>query len=140
MYEKCEKCGENIDEFGLCCCLSDETKDNMAVEKFAKAMKEKLAKARAKGRRGWDDKEACSDEYLANLFQGHLQKCNDGNFIDIANFLMFLHVRGAKPDVLMSKYLDCTKCKNQSRFGDKNYYSNICKECNYLTPKYKSKE
>ena len=63
-------------------------------------MKEKLSKARAKGRRGWNNKEECSDEHLADLFHEHLIKCNDGNFIDLANFLMFLHLRGANPDVL----------------------------------------
>lgn len=107
MNKKCEKCGEHIDEYG-CCCLNDETKDNMAVDKFAKAMKEKLANARAKGRRGWDDKEACSDEHLAHLFHEHLLKCNDGNFIDLANFLMFLHIRGAEPKTLILK---CSGCK-----------------------------
>lgn len=80
--------------------ITNAEQDNEAVDEFAKAMKEKLAKARAKGRKGWDDKEACSDESLAYLFHGHLQKHNEGNFIDLANFLMFLHIRGAKPDVL----------------------------------------
>ena len=120
--------------------IDNITIDEFAVDEFAKAMKEKLAKARAKGRSGWNDKEACSDEHLAMLFNGHLLKCNDGNFIDLANFLMFLHVRGAKPNVLIGKFLDCSLCKNQSRFGDKNYYSKICKECNFLTPKYEPKE
>lgn len=110
----CKKCGEHIDEFLPCCCLSDETKDNMAVDKFAKAMKEKLAKARAKGRRGWDDKEACSDEHLSALFHSHLKKCNDGNFIDLANFLMFLHVRGANPKALILK---CSGCKFFYSYG-----------------------
>ena len=74
--------------------------DNMAVDEFAKAMKEKLALARAKGRSGWNDKEACSDEYLSYLFYHCLPKLNEGNFVDLANFLMFLHVRGANPNVL----------------------------------------
>ncbi|MDD2267847.1 hypothetical protein [Sulfuricurvum sp.] len=80
--------------------ITNAEQDNEAVDEFAKAMKEKLAKARAKGRKGWNDKETCSDETLAYLFHDHLQKHNEGNFIDLANFLMFLHIRGAKPDVL----------------------------------------
>lgn len=74
--------------------------DNIAVDEFAKAMKEKLAKARAKGRSGWDNKDTCSDERLVYLFFKHLKKANDGNFVDLANFLMFLHMRDTKPNVL----------------------------------------
>jgi len=91
--------------------LTDEEIDNYAVSEFARKMKEKLAIARAKGRRGWDDKEACSDKYLVELFYCHLEKCNDGNFIDLANFLMFLHVRGAKSDVLIKSKNNCDTCK-----------------------------
>lgn len=76
--------------------------DNIAVDEFAKAMKEKLAKARAKGRSGWDNKDTCSDERLVYLFFKHLKKANDGNFVDLANFLMFLYMRDTNPDVLNS--------------------------------------
>lgn len=34
--------------------------DDAAVDRFAAAMKAKLAKAREKGRGGWDDKAQCS--------------------------------------------------------------------------------
>lgn len=102
----CKKCGDFIDEYGLCLCLSDEIKDNNAVDEFAKAMKHKLALARAKGRSGWDDKDTCSDERLVYLFFKHLKKANDGNFVDLANFLMFLHIRDTNPDILnLVKYL-----------------------------------
>jgi len=96
--------------------LNDETitnaeRDNMAVDEFANAMKEKLEKARAKGRYGWHSKLHCSDEHLAHLFHEHLSKCNDGNFIDLANFLMFLHVRGAKSIVLSNEAQEAKSCK-----------------------------
>lgn len=82
--------------------LLEAEHDNMAVDAFAKAMKDKLAKARAKGRSGWNDKDTCSDERLVYLFFKHLKKSNDGNFVDLANFLMFLYMRDANPDVLNS--------------------------------------
>ena len=82
--------------------LIEAERDNNAVDAFAQAMKEKLAKARAKGRKGWNDKKTCSDEYLASNFFQCLKKYNDGNFIDLANFLMFLHVRGASSRILAS--------------------------------------
>ena len=80
--------------------LLEAEHDNMAVDAFAKEMKDKLSKARAKGRSGWNDKKACSDEYLVYLFFKHLKKANDGNFVDLANFLMFFHMRDSNPNVL----------------------------------------
>ena len=74
--------------------------DDLAVDRFAVAMKAKLAAARAKGRGGWDDPEQCSVEFLANLLIGHVRKGNAGNFEDIANLAMMLHQRGADPAVL----------------------------------------
>lgn len=50
----------------------------------------KLAKALEKpGRGGWwqDD---CSVELLEQLLQEHMQKTNEGNEIDILNFVMFI--------------------------------------------------
>lgn len=75
--------------------------DNSAVDRFAQAMKDKLTRAREKGRGGWDDKIECTDEHLAKLFFEHLEKTNDGNLIDLANFLMFLSERGADGSVLV---------------------------------------
>ena len=74
--------------------------DDLAVDRFAAAMKAKLAAARANGRGGWDDPEQCSVEFLAKLLIGHVRKGNAGNFEDIANLAMMLHQRGAYPAVL----------------------------------------
>lgn len=74
--------------------------DDVAVDRFALAMKAKLADARAKGRSGWDDPAQCSVGYLAQLLVGHLTKTNAGNFEDVANLAMMLHQRGADPSVL----------------------------------------
>ena len=74
--------------------------DDLAVDRFAPAMKTKLAAARAKGRGGWDDKASCSGEHLAQLLIEHLTKGNAGTFEDIANFAMMLHQRGDDPQLL----------------------------------------
>lgn len=74
--------------------------DDIAVDRFAEAMKAKLAAARAKGRSGWDDPEQCTVAHLANLLAGHTLKGNAGNFIDVANFAMMLHMREADPEVM----------------------------------------
>ena len=83
--------------------LPGQHPDDAAVDRFAKAMKAKLAAAREKGRGGWDDPEACSVEFLADLLVGHVGKGNQGNLEDIANLAMMLHQRGADPAVLAGK-------------------------------------
>ncbi|WP_323883108.1 hypothetical protein [Aeromonas hydrophila] len=74
--------------------------DDAAIDRFAKAMKAKMAAARAKGRSGWDSKTACSDLYLARSLVNHIFKGNAGTFEDVANFAMMLHQRDADPVVL----------------------------------------
>ena len=83
--------------------LPAQHQDDAAVDRFAIAMKAKMAAAREKGRGGWDDPNACSVEFLADLLVGHVGKGNQGNFEDIANLAMMLHQRGADPAVLASK-------------------------------------
>lgn len=65
--------------------------DDVAVDRFATAMKEKLADARAKGRGGWQDKVDCPQQRLSDMLRAHLEK---GDPRDVANFCMFLHQRG----------------------------------------------
>lgn len=79
---------------------AEQHPDDVAVDRFAAAMKAKLAAARAKGRYGWDDPEQCSDEELADELVEHLSKGNTYTFEDVANFAMMLHQRGADPEVL----------------------------------------
>ena len=71
--------------------------DDVAVSRFAEAMKDKLAAARDKGKGGWDDPEQCTVEYLAKLLVDHIPK---GDPIDVANFAMMLHQRGADKGIL----------------------------------------
>lgn len=74
--------------------------DDAAVDRFAEALKAKLARSRAKGRGGWDNAEVCSAEDLARILIKHLGKGNSGTFEDVATFAMMLHQRGADPAVL----------------------------------------
>lgn len=74
--------------------------DDTAVDRFAQAMKAKLAAGRAKGRAGWSNPGDPTDAQLAASLVKHLTKGNAGTFEDVANFCMFLHQRGASPSVL----------------------------------------
>lgn len=65
--------------------------DDVAVDRFAAAMKAKLAEKRAEGRGGWDDPEQCSTTYLATLLRSHVEK---GDPLDVGNFAMMLWHRG----------------------------------------------
>lgn len=70
---------------------TDQHPDDIAVDRFAAAMKAKLAKKRAAGRGGWDDPTQCSIHDLARLLVEHIHK---GDPVDIANFAMMIHQRG----------------------------------------------
>lgn len=75
--------------------ITDETSsahpDDLAVDRFAAAMKTKLAQKRAEGRGGWDRKDECTAEFLSELLRGHVEK---GEPVDVGNFAMMLHQRG----------------------------------------------
>lgn len=62
--------------------------DNEAVDKLAKAMKNKLAKKREQGYHGW---ATCKHGDLVQLLINHVDK---GDPIDVANFCAFLFARG----------------------------------------------
>jgi NTP pyrophosphatase (non-canonical NTP hydrolase) len=64
--------------------------DDLAVDRFAVAMKKKLALARANGRSGWDDPTQCSAEDLSRMLREHVEK---GDPRDVANFCMMLDQR-----------------------------------------------
>lgn len=66
--------------------------DEYAIERFAAAMKGKMEKSREKGRGGWDDPQQCSVQLLAVMLCEHVLK---GDPIDVANFCMMIHQRGA---------------------------------------------
>ncbi|SIT00022.1 hypothetical protein [Achromobacter sp. MFA1 R4] len=66
--------------------------DDVAVERFAIAMKAKLAEKRKQGYGGWDDEE-CPAQWLSQLLRAHVEK---GDPLDVGNFAMMLHQRGER--------------------------------------------
>lgn len=91
----------------------DPHPDDLAVDRFATAMKAKLARSRQKGRSGWNDRAQCSGEHLANLLIEHLAKGNEGTFEDVANFAMMLHQRGESPKLLSGTVRDQDRCARE---------------------------
>lgn len=75
--------------------LGQDSKDNKAVLTFAGAMARKLQLKRSEGRGGWDDPAVCERQHLAKLLFYHLSK---GDTVDLGNFAMMLHQRGARPE------------------------------------------
>lgn len=71
--------------------LASTHPDDFAVDRFAAALKAKLAKKRAGGMSGWDDKTACSEERLQTMLVEHVAK---GDPVDVGNFAMMLFNRG----------------------------------------------
>lgn len=81
------------------------TWDDIAVDRFAYAMKAKLAKKRAEGRGGWDRKipapgidgrgfyYECPNSFLSTKLREHVDK---GDPVDVANFAMMIHQRGER--------------------------------------------
>lgn len=68
-------------------------------------MKEKLQKARNKGRCGWWNSQTCTISHLYDLYNEHTNKCNDGNQIDICNFAMFIYFR--ENDFIFDSHKGC---------------------------------
>ncbi|WP_313074974.1 hypothetical protein [Melaminivora sp.] len=71
---------------------SPQHPDDAAVDRFAAAMKAKLAAARAKGRGGRNDPERCPTTDLQIDLRKHVHK---GDPVDVGNFAMKLHQRSA---------------------------------------------
>ena len=92
-----------------------EHPDNLAVNKFAKAMQHKLAIARDKGRQGWED---CDPIDLSNMLREHVEK---GDPVDVANFCMFLWNKeyGIYKSNIKGKYFDISKLVKRLREADK---------------------
>jgi hypothetical protein len=65
-------------------------KDDIAVDRFAAAMKAKLARKRVDGRGGWDHRTRCTNDSLAGMLLDHVAK---GDPVDIANLAMMIHQR-----------------------------------------------
>lgn len=69
--------------------------DNAAVDRFATAMKTRMADKWQQGYKGWDDSEQCSIDHLQQLLA---DRAVAGDPIDVANFAMMVWNRAeAKP-------------------------------------------
>lgn len=65
--------------------------DDQVVDQLAAALKQKLAKSRAKGRGGWHDKEKCPPGRLQEMMAHHIGK---GDPLDVVAIAMMLWHRG----------------------------------------------
>ena len=72
--------------------------DDLAVDRFAIAMKAKLAEKRGQGLGGWDDPEQCHIDYLVSILMQQIHERAVPDPIDIANIAMMIHERGETPD------------------------------------------
>lgn len=103
--------------------------DNEAVDQLALAMKVKLGRAREKGRGGWDDKNACTQEDLSRMLREHVDK---GDPVDVANFCAFLDARGEHilltPAGSLPHALVMTGCKNEEDLVDMANFGNALME------------
>lgn len=79
--------------------IRDQHADDTAIDIFAQAMKNKMARMRERGRSGWDSKSECTEESLADMLVKELSK---GDPVDVANFAMMLFTRGAS-DLTLSE-------------------------------------
>lgn len=70
-----------------------EHPDDIAINRFAVAMKAKMAKQRAKGYGGWNDPASCPTERLQQMLADHIPK---GDPVDVGNFAMMLWNRGGR--------------------------------------------
>lgn len=70
--------------------IAEQHPDDSAVDRFAAAMKAKLAKKRADGRGGW---QTASEAHLSALLHEHVAK---GDPVDVANLAMMLHQNGQR--------------------------------------------
>lgn len=71
--------------------------DDEAVDRFAAALKQKLAQKRREGRGGWQNPDECKVGELADALMRHTFK---GDPVDVGNFAMMLHQRAAPNHVL----------------------------------------
>lgn len=77
-----------------------EHTDDEVADRFAAALKAKMAKSRAKGREGWNDPARTSGQTIAVELVQHLFKGNPGNILDLGCLAMMLHERNADPRML----------------------------------------
>lgn len=71
--------------------------DDLAVDRFAAALKERLAQKRGEGAGGWDDRDDCTCDELAWRMTTQLRR---GKPVDVGAYAMMLHLREGGADAL----------------------------------------
>lgn len=74
------------------------SRDLAAMKRFRRETHLRLLAAKGVGRDGWWDLEKCKPDFLAEMAVKNLVA---GDFVDAANFLMFLHERGDDPHAIL---------------------------------------
>ena len=98
---------------------ADQHPDDAAVDRFAAAMKEKLAFARGKGRSGWDDPALCSIDDLTTMLRF---QANAGDPVDAGNLAMMIHQRGGHIMPLQFSRVDGIQAEATQGGADINPY------------------
>lgn len=91
--------------------------DDAAVDRFASAMKAKLAASRDKGRSGW---QTCPAWRLQEMLVEHISK---GDPVDVANFAMMLGLRGEK--TVQQERIQRPNARDVGRYGDMSQEAHI---------------
>jgi hypothetical protein len=112
-------CRELIARYGTPAPIPAPHPDDEAVDRFAIAMKAKLAKKREEGRGGW---QAASADFLSQLLHEHLSK---GDPVDIGNFAMMLHQNGQPLVTLQAGGLDDKGVEQAFRLWWYNRYGDL---------------
>lgn len=91
----------------------DPNLDDKAVDAFATVLKEKLAKARAKGRSGW---QTCELTYLLDGMRSHIEK---GDPLDVAAYALFLWARNdsTKGVMTLNKMYEAYIARNEDEIA-----------------------
>jgi hypothetical protein len=100
--------------------------DDWAVDRFAAAMKAKMAKQREKGYSGWDDPEQCPTERLQTMLFEHIAK---GDPVDVGNFAMMLwnRVEATTPPAQPAQRKPLTDDEMKLLWAKHGYRSAMCK-------------
>ncbi|MFT3819864.1 MAG: hypothetical protein QM750_20000 [Rubrivivax sp.] len=94
--------------------------DDAAVDRFAAAMKEKLAEARKRGRAGW---ETCAPADLSRMLRAHVEK---GDPRDVANFCCFLWSLAADISAPEPAQTDTEAAHPHGDGSDRDVVSQLC--------------
>lgn len=87
--------------------------DDLAVDRFAAAMKAKMAKQRARGYGGWHDADACPTKRLQKMLCEHVGK---GDPVDVGNIAMMLWTR-KEPTTLQAQQLALVQKSECGRYA-----------------------